>query len=318
MRARYEQMIAEWDLSKLQSESHPFSTTDQAKRTSDEYFLTSGDKIVPLFEQQQSESQPPVVNKIGHALHELDPLFRSVANSFMVLNSLRALGYEAPTCIQSMIICKSALAGATVENGCMYFVPGSHLTQPVERLFVRAEEGTRFEPDGGELVYSGLDSARPCTANEGDLVLFHGSVVHFSGPNLSSQPRPAFTMHFYDSGKAAWDARNWLVSRFNPWPLYNRSNSSGGLPMVDLSGNRQDAERAWDLAMSQFGACYVMGHGVDPKAITRLRLAMVNWFGLPQSIKNTMAPSAGKYGSGTGYNTVGQEAVSDGKWKDPG
>lgn len=340
MRERYEQMIAEWDLAKLQAESQPFSTTDQARRTSDEYFLTSGDKIVPLFEQP--EPHPPVVNKIGHALHELDPLFRSVAHSRTVLSSLRALGYQAPTCVQSMIICKSALAGgevtahqdntflisnpfticgmwvalkpATVENGCMYFVPGSHLTQPVERLFVRGEEGgTRFEPEGGELVYSGLDRARPCTANEGDLVLFHGSVVHFSGPNRSALPRPAFTMHFYDSSVAVWDERNWLVSRFNPWPLYG--NQLGGLPVVDLGGGL-DAERAWDLAMSRFGACYVVGHGVDPGVVARLRLAMANWFGLPQSVKDAMAPKAGKYGSGTGYNSVGREAVSDGKRTD--
>ena len=46
-----------------------FSTRDQAEK-SDEYFLTSGDKIRCFFEEDGR-----TVNKIGHAMHDLDPVF---------------------------------------------------------------------------------------------------------------------------------------------------------------------------------------------------------------------------------------------------
>jgi ectoine hydroxylase-related dioxygenase (phytanoyl-CoA dioxygenase family) len=100
------------------------------------------------------------------------------------------MGYHAPQAIQSMVICKSARVGgavtahqdstflvsrpfsivgvwvalrdATLENGCMHFVPGSHLDQPVEKLFLRDPQNpghaTVFEPEG-ELVYKDLEKA---------------------------------------------------------------------------------------------------------------------------------------------------------------
>ena len=46
------------------------------------------------------------VNKIGHALHDLDPTFRAFSRSQRVAALLRSLGYARPLPVQSMYICK--------------------------------------------------------------------------------------------------------------------------------------------------------------------------------------------------------------------
>src|ERR1700704_258272 len=64
-----------------------FSTHEQT-RTSDEYFLESGDKIRFFFEENAfhpdgtlSQSKEQSINKIGHALHDLDPVFDAFSRS---------------------------------------------------------------------------------------------------------------------------------------------------------------------------------------------------------------------------------------------
>src|SRR6266478_2167901 len=58
-----------------------FSTHEQT-RTSDDYFLESGDKIRFFLEENAfhpdgrlRQSKERSINKIGHALHDLDPVF---------------------------------------------------------------------------------------------------------------------------------------------------------------------------------------------------------------------------------------------------
>ncbi|CAH2015784.1 unnamed protein product [Acanthoscelides obtectus] len=79
----------------------------------DRYFLESGDKISYFYEQGAIGPNGELLvephlslNKIGHALHELDPVFRKMTFSEQVKEVAFQLGYEEPAVVQSMYIFK--------------------------------------------------------------------------------------------------------------------------------------------------------------------------------------------------------------------
>src|ERR1043166_5117314 len=78
LRARADQLVHEFDPREVVS---IFSTHEQDRLT-DDYFLTSGDKIRFFFEENAFNhdltlkyEKEKSINKIGHALHDLDPVF---------------------------------------------------------------------------------------------------------------------------------------------------------------------------------------------------------------------------------------------------
>jgi len=227
--------------------SHPITkfTTDPDAHTADDYFLTSGDKIHYFLETDAVNAQGNLcmpkeraVNKIGHALHALDPVFRDITFRDSIRNIACALGYKDPQVLQSMIIFKQpkiggdvaphqdstflyteplsavgfwfALEDCTAENGALAFVPGSHKTTPVTRRFVRAPQGGAVFTDSDATLKRVPDDAyvlQPCPA--GSLVLIHGSVLHKSSKNTSERSRWAYTFHVIE-GRAAYAKDNWL------------------------------------------------------------------------------------------------------------
>ena len=41
-------------------------------------------------------------------------------------------------------------------------------------------------------------------------MIIHGAVVHWSAPNRSDKPRPAFSLHVVEGDGVDWPASNWL------------------------------------------------------------------------------------------------------------
>jgi len=232
------ELIDEFDPKSVRS---IFSVTEQSQ-LNDDYFNNSGDKIRFFFEHdafdEAGELRQPKeqsLNKMGHAMHDLDPVFDVFSHTDKLAGLVDSLGYEDPGVLQSMYIFKPpriggevtchqdstflytepescigfwfALEDATVENGCMYFIPGEH-KMPLRQLNYRQENG--------QFVIETLDDSpfpeerrAPAEAPAGTMVIFSGRTPHMSGPNLSPTSRHAYTLHVIDK-KCHYPANNWL------------------------------------------------------------------------------------------------------------
>ncbi|NWX96891.1 PHYD1 protein, partial [Nothoprocta ornata] len=219
----------------------------QAQGSSD-YFLTSGDKIRFFFEKGVLDEKgnflipkEKSISKIGHALHAHDPVFKQITHSSKVQELGRKLGLERPVVVQSMYIFKVqsimslvavtphqdatflhteplgrvlgfwiALEDATLENGCLWFIPGSH-TSGITRRMVRTSPGTStcVEFIGSEPTYED-NRFIPVPISKGGLILIHGEVVHKSELNTSGLSRHAFTFHVMEAKDTSWSRENWL------------------------------------------------------------------------------------------------------------
>ncbi len=88
-----------------------------------------------------------------------------------------------------------ALDDATIENGCLWVIPGSHRPAVIHRTRPLADP--RFD---GSPVATGFPfdeaSAVAVTARAGDVVIFHGYLLHQSLPNsTATQYRRALVFH---------------------------------------------------------------------------------------------------------------------------
>src|SRR5881394_2817577 len=104
LRARAEELVRDFDPAGLVS---IFSTREQT-RTSDDYFLESGDKIRFFFEEQAfnpegslKQSREQSINKIGPALHDLDPAFDEFSRTPELKRLVNDLGLSNPLILQS-------------------------------------------------------------------------------------------------------------------------------------------------------------------------------------------------------------------------
>lgn len=238
LRARVDALIDGFDPDSVRS---VFSADDQA-HARDAYFRGSGDTVRFFFESEAFDAagrlakpKGVAINKIGHALHTLDPVFAPFSQDPRLERLARGLGLAVPRAVQSMAILKPPFIGGEVglhqdatflhtdpvsvtgfwvaledagpDNGCLYAIPGGH----------QAPLKSRFHYEGETLVTEVLDAepfdlaaAVPLAAPEGTLVVLHGLSPHRSSANRSSRSRYAYALHMVD-GEARWSPDNWLT-----------------------------------------------------------------------------------------------------------
>ena len=238
LRARAIELVADFDPGTCQS---VFSTTDE-EQLDDRYFIESGDKIRFFLETEALSPdgqllRPPheALNKMGHAMHDLDPVFAAFSHTPELAAVAAALGIEQPGIIQSMYIFKPpgiggevsshqdstfiytepesctgfwfALEDATLENGCMQFIPGAH-RGPLKARNYRLND-VRLQTDVLDDTPWPEDRRLPAEAKAGTLVVFHGRIPHMSEANRSGKSRHAYTLHAIDQ-RCDYPAENWL------------------------------------------------------------------------------------------------------------
>ena len=245
LRARAGQIVEAFDAN---SHREIFSTQDQARRAAGADFLASAEGIQCFFEEEAFDDagqlrQPKAlsINKIGHALHDLDPVFEHFSHGPALAELAAELGLPRPQIWQSMLIFKQpgiggevkwhqdasffdttpstvtafwfALEDATQANGCLWVQPGGHLG-PLRERFVRQGDTTHMERLDST-PWPGLQDAVPVEVKAGSLVCFHGRLPHWSAPNRSARSRLAYTLHATDAS-AYYAAHNWLQRKHLP------------------------------------------------------------------------------------------------------
>ncbi|TNN62930.1 Phytanoyl-CoA dioxygenase domain-containing protein 1 [Liparis tanakae] len=194
-----------------------------------DYFITSGDKIRFFFEKGVFDDK---------ALHAFEPLYKKVTHSPKIQGAAKKMGLVSPVVLQSMFIFKQpgfggevtphqdatflyteplgrvvglwiALEDATVNNGCLWFIPGSH-NGGISRRMVRTPPGSFPLTDfaGREQSYAD-EQFVAVPVKKGSVVLIHGEVVHRSAQNTSEDSRHVYTFHLMESQNTRWSPDNW-------------------------------------------------------------------------------------------------------------
>lgn len=218
-----------------------FTTTD--RRPSDKFFLNSAVGTVLFFEGKAFDKMGNMVveldraiNKIGHGMHDTDSVFSEFSRLPQIQELVKDLGIQDPLLMQSMYIFKQpkiggevtchqdgtflytepgdamvglwfAIEDATLENGCLWVIPGGHVN-PLKSRFKKNDEGRTYFEIYDESPWD-LTERKYLEVKKGGLVVLHSRVPHMSEANLSDKSRHAYTLHLID-GTGSYLADNWL------------------------------------------------------------------------------------------------------------
>jgi ectoine hydroxylase-related dioxygenase (phytanoyl-CoA dioxygenase family) len=128
-----------------------------------------------------------------------DQLFYKPAKKGGVVAWHQDYSYWTRTKPVAHITCWCALDDATLENGCLHYIPGSHnwglLPKPVIagdlhgiKDFLNEEQKKEF------------DHPKPAPVKAGEAIFHHSLTLHGSGENKSAQPRRAFVINAFADG----------------------------------------------------------------------------------------------------------------------
>jgi len=229
---------------------YPLHTpSKEAKDVDMDYFLKSGNKIrlfmdkkyVPISGSATLDEKVKEIrkhaNKIGHALHALNPVYKDVSCSSKVKDVCKSLGYRRPIVCQSMHVLKQAFSepnapghqdaaflhvepntliglwvaveDSTADNGCLQFIPGSHkggLRQNVAKNNDKLE--TKVAGDVKQEYGQNTFVSVPIKA--GSAILINGLVVHRSTSHATPVSRDVYAFHIYDSAVSSYSNDNWM------------------------------------------------------------------------------------------------------------
>ncbi|KAG5383620.1 hypothetical protein IGI04_035090 [Brassica rapa subsp. trilocularis] len=175
------------------------------QHTKDHYFFDSAAKISFFFEVQFyfacikrfwrrwgiEATKRASINKVGHALHELDPLYKEFTYSSKVSSLVSSFGRHAVHV---------------------------HFQDGLVRRFVRGENGVTYDQPSPS--YEQKDFV-PIEMKPGSIIAIHGDLIHQSFENLSPKSRHAYSLHVVESDGCKWAQDNWIRRENTPEPLYS-------------------------------------------------------------------------------------------------
>ncbi len=209
----------------------------------DDYFFSSGENIHCFLEEDALDENGKLckpahlaINKIGHAMHDLDPVFEAFCRLPIFGRVLRDIGYQQPLLWQTMYIFKQphiggevrwhqdasylisapasvtgiwvAIEDAHVGNGCLWVQPGGHRS-PLREIYQLDPGGCASLTTLDNTPWPSADEAVAVEVAAGSIVIFHDHMPHYSSKNLSRHSRHAFTLHVAENS-SEWPDSNWL------------------------------------------------------------------------------------------------------------
>lgn len=232
-------------------------TTNEQTRHADAEFMASASTIHCFFEEEAfdddgslKQSKELSINKIGHALHDLDPIFEEFSYSPKLAAVAADIGLADALALQSMYICKQpriggevgchqdatflytdpitvtgfwfALEDATLENGCLWAQPGGHRTTLRKKFVRRGDDAATFDVVDESPLPTPPQDLVPLEVTAGTLVVLHGLLPHWSDVNRSDRSRHAYSLH--------------CISESADYPLWNWLQRTPDLPLRRLDG----------------------------------------------------------------------------------
>jgi Phytanoyl-CoA dioxygenase (PhyH) len=149
-----------------------------------------------------------------------DQLFYKPAKKGGVVAWHQDYSYWTRTKPVAHITCWTALDDATLENGCLHYIAGSHrwglLPKPVIageldsiRDFLNDEQKKNF------------DHPQPAPVKAGEAIFHHSLTLHGSGENKSEKPRRAFVINAFADGVVS-DSNEPLLTGVHAVPKGNK------------------------------------------------------------------------------------------------